>query len=235
MCYFCGMKWKMVVLALVVMSVVGCNSRRPLPTQEELLRQDSLERLAHRAKPRVYGSAEEEMLLQLPYRTLPVTYEEGFEQALPGFEEIAPTMVPSLLGVQGLTNTKAIRLPDKDSIHVVLVGGENMLGDRAVYMVTLSNKWEPIDQLPVYEQSEADVEETETYDEEDGFVDEEDLGVMRVEFSVTSRYEIYMQVVFQSYVDDERSLEGVSVYSIGRDGKFFELENNRLNHGAEFD
>ena len=65
------------------------------------------------------------------------------------------------------------------------------------------------------------------------WVDEEDLGTTRVEFSVTSRYEIYMQVVFQSYVDDSRDLVGVSVFSIGSDGTFFELENNKLNHGAE--
>ena len=52
---------------------------------------------------------------------------------------------------------------------------------------------------------------------------------------MTSRYEIYMQEVFQSYVDDSRQLEGVSVFSIGRDGRFFELENNKLNHGAEDD
>jgi hypothetical protein len=42
-------------------------------------------------------------------------------------------------------------------------------------------------------------------------------------------------MVFQSYVDDHRELEGVSVYSIGRDGKFFELEENELNHGAAYD
>ena len=216
---------------LFVLALTGCNSRRPLPTQEELLRQDSLERLARQQKPRVYDSPEEEMLMQLPYRTLPVTYEEGFEQSLPGFEEIAPTMVPSLLGVSGLTKTKAIRLPDKDSIHVVLVGGLNAMGDPIVYMTTLSPRWEPVDKLAVYEQSDPEEEDEEYADDE--FVDEEDLGKVRIEFSVTSRYVIYMQVVFQSYVDDERELEGVSVYSIGRDGKFFELEENELNHGAE--
>jgi hypothetical protein len=170
------------------------------------------------------------MLLALPYRTLPVTYQEGFEQSLPGFEDIAPTMVPSLLGVDGLTDTKAIRLADKDSTHVMLVGGKNILGDPEVYMVTLSADWQPIDQLSLYQESEIE----EDADDED-FVAEEDLGKMCIEFSVTSKYMIYIQMVFQSYVDDHRELEGVSVYSIGRDGKFFELEENELNHGAAYD
>lgn len=191
------------------------------------MREDSLERLAHLEKPRTYGSVEEEMIMQLPYRTLPVTYEEGFERALPGFGDMPPTMVPSLLGVENLTRTKVIRLPDKDSIHVVIVGGEDAQGEPVVKMVTLTPKtWEPVDELTLYEQTEP---------EEDEFTDEEDLGAFRVEFSVTSRYEIYMQEVFQSYVDDSRQLEGVSVFSIGRDGRFFELENNKLNHGAEDD
>lgn len=213
------------LLLLAMLAVWGCNNRRPLPTQDELLRADSLERLAQREKPRTYGSAEEEMLSALPYRTLPVTYEEGFEHSLTGFGDVPPTMVPTLLGVEGLTNTKALRLPDKDSLHVFLVGGENAQGDPVVQMVTLAGKtWEPIDALTLFEQTEP---------EEDEFVEEEDLGQIRVEFSVTSRYEIYIQEVFQSYVDEQRSLEAVSVFSIGRDGKFFELENNKMNHGAE--
>lgn len=213
------------VLSTALLMGWGCNSRRPLPTQEDLLREDSLERLAHLEKPRTCGSAEEEMIMSLPYRTLPVTYEEGFERSLVGLGDVPPTMVPSLLGVEGLTKTKAVRLPDKDSIHVVIVGGENADGSPVVQMVTLAPKtWEPIDALVLYEETEV---------EEDEFTEEEDLGQIRVEFSVTSRYEIYMQEVFQSFVDDERSLEGVSVFSIGSDGKFFQLEHNKLNHGAE--
>ena len=50
---------------------------------------------------------------------------------------------------------------------------------------------------------------------------------------LSKRYEIYMQVVFQSYVNASRELEGVSVFSIGSDGKFFELEENKLNAGAQ--
>ena len=218
------------ILLYMVMSVAlimnwGCKNQRPLPTQEELLRADSLERLAHLEKPRAYGSAEEEIMMSLPYRTLPVTYEEGFERALTGFGDVPPTMVPSLLGVEGLTKTKAVRLPDRDSVHVVIVGGENADGAPVVQMVTLAPKtWEPIDALVLYEETEV---------EEDEFTDEEDLGLICVEFSVTSRYEIYMQEVFQSFVDEERSLEGVSVFSIGSDGRFFQLEHNKLNHGAE--
>lgn len=219
-----------IIFLLGIMVVVGCSNRRPLPTQADLLRQDSLERVSHQPKPRTFSSAEEEMLLALPYRTLPVTYQEGFEQSLPGFEDISPTMVPSLLGVDGLTDTKAIRLADKDSTHVMLVGGKNILGDPEVYMVTLSADWQPIDQLSLYQESEIE----EDADDED-FVAEEDLGKMCIEFSVTSKYMIYIQMVFQSYVDDHRELEGVSVYSIGRDGKFFELEENELNHGAAYD
>ena len=218
------------VLFLPLVFVVGCNSRRPLPTQEELLRQDSLDRLAQVQSAQAHVSTEEDMLAQLPLQTLPVTYQEGFERSMPGFVDIPPTMVPPLLGVNGLTKTKAVRLPDTEKgYHVVLLGGLNAKDEPVSYMVTLDGKtWEPIDQLTIYEESAPDEE-----DEEEEFVDEEDLGLTRVEFSVTSRYEIYMQVVFQSYVDDSRELEGVSVFSIGSDGKFFELEENKLNAGAQ--
>lgn len=226
---------KVVILWLVATLVAGCSGgRRPLPTQAELMRQDSLERLAHRPKPRTFSTPEEELLSELPYRTLPMTYEEGFERTLPGFGEVPPTQVPWLLGVEGLTKTKAIRLPDRGRTHVFLVGGEDADEQPAVYMVTLDSlKWTPVDQLTLYEQSTADDDDEEA--DADGFVAEEDLGLMRVEFSVTSRYEIYIQVVFQSFVDERRELEGVSVFSIGSDGKFFELEKNRLNYGAEED
>ena len=218
------------VLFLPLVFVVGCNSRRPLPTQEELLQQDSLERVAHVQSAQTRVATEEEMLSQLPLQTLPVTYQEGFERSMPGFMEIPPTMVPPLLGVNGLTKTKAVRLPDTEKgYHVILLGGLNAKDEPVSYMVTLDGKtWEPIDQLTIYEESLPDEE-----DAEDEFIDEEDLGMTRVEFSVTSRYEIYMQVVFQSYVDDSRELEGVSVFSIGSDGSFFELEDNKLNAGAQ--
>lgn len=218
------------VLFLPLVFVVGCNSRRPLPTQEELLQQDSLERIAHVQSAQTRVATEEEMLSQLPLQTLPVTYQEGFERSMPGFMEIPPTMVPPLLGVNGLTKTKAVRLPDTEKgYHVILLGGLNAKDEPVSYMVTLDGKtWEPIDQLTIYEESLPDEE-----DAEDEFIDEEDLGMTRVEFSVTSRYEIYMQVVFQSYVDDSRELEGVSVFSIGSDGSFFELEDNKLNAGAQ--
>lgn len=218
------------VLFLPLVFVVGCNSRRPLPTQEELLQQDSLERVAHVQSAQTRVATEEEMLSQLPLQTLPVTYQEGFERSMPGFMDIPPTMVPPLLGVNGLTKTKAVRLPDTEKgYHVILLGGLNAKDEPVSYMVTLDGKtWEPIDQLTIYEESLPDEE-----DAEDEFIDEEDLGMTRVEFSVTSRYEIYMQVVFQSYVDDSRELEGVSVFSIGSDGSFFELEDNKLNAGAQ--
>lgn len=218
------------VLFLPLVFVVGCNSRRPLPTLEELLQQDSLERVAHVQSAQTRVATEEEMLSQLPLQTLPVTYQEGFERSMPGFMEIPPTMVPPLLGVNGLTKTKAVRLPDTEKgYHVILLGGLNAKDEPVSYMVTLDGKtWEPIDQLTIYEESLPDEE-----DAEDEFIDEEDLGMTRVEFSVTSRYEIYMQVVFQSYVDDSRELEGVSVFSIGSDGSFFELEDNKLNAGAQ--
>ena len=218
------------VLFLPLVFVMGCNSRRPLPTQEELLRQDSLDRLAQVQSAQAHVSTEEDMLAQLPLQTLPVTYQEGFERSMSGFVDIPPTMVPPLLGVNGLTKTKAVRLPDTEKgYHVVLLGGLNAKDEPVSYMVTLDGKsWEPIDQLTIYEESAPDEE-----DDEEEFVDEEDLGLTRVEFSVTSRYEIYMQVVFQSYVDDSRELEGVSVFSIGSDGKFFELEENKLNAGAQ--
>ena len=218
------------VLFLPLVFVVGCNSRRPLPTQEELLQQDSLERIAHVQSAQTRVATEEEMLSQLPLQTLPVTYQEGFERSMPGFMEIPPTMVPPLLGVNGLTKTKAVRLPDTEKgYHVILLGGLNAKDEPVSYMVTLDGKtWEPIDQLTIYEESLPDEE-----DAEDEFIEEEDLGMTRVEFSVTSRYEIYMQVVFQSYVDDSRELEGVSVFSIGSDGSFFELEDNKLNAGAQ--
>ena len=87
--------WPYLVLTFALVTGWGCNNnQRPLPSQEELMREDSLERLAHLEKPRTYGSVEEEMIMQLPYRTLPVTYEEGFERALPGFGDMPPTMVP---------------------------------------------------------------------------------------------------------------------------------------------
>ena len=215
---------------LPLVCVAGCNGRRPLPSQEELLRQDSLEQLARVQSAQTHVATEEDMLAQLPLQTLPVTYEEGFERSMPGYADIPPTMVPPLLGVNGLTKTKAIRLPDTEKgYHVVLLGGLNAKDEPVSYMVTLdSMTWEPIDQLTIYEESSPDEE-----DMEEEFVDEEDLGKTRVEFSVTSRYEIYMQVVFQSYVDDSRELEGVSVFSIGSDGKFFELEENKLNAGAQ--
>ena len=218
------------VLFLPLVFVVGCNSRRPLPTQEELLQQDSLERIAHVQSAQTRVATEEEMLSQLPLQTLPVTYQEGFERSMPGFMDIPPTMVPPLLGVNGLTKTKAVRLPDTEKgYHAILLGGLNAKDEPVSYMVTLDGKtWEPIDQLTIYEESLPDEE-----DAEDEFIDEEDLGMTRVEFSVTSRYEIYMQVVFQSYVDDSRELEGVSVFSIGSDGSFFELEDNKLNAGAQ--
>lgn len=233
---------RIVTILTVVAALCSCSSnRRPLPTQAELLRQDSLEKLAleHKAEmmqaPR---SPEEKMLRELPLHPLPVTYEEGFERMLPGFQEVAPTMVPSLLGVTGLTKTKAVRLPDKDGIHVFLVGGETAQEGPAVYMVTLDGPtWAPIDQLTLFETTEGDERPSDSsrLQADDEWIDEEDLGSTRVEFSVTSRYEIYMQVVFESYVDDSRELVGVSVYSIGSDGTFYELEKNRLNYGAEED
>ena len=61
------------VLFLPLVFVVGCNSRRPLPTQEELLQQDSLERVAHVQSAQTRVATEEEMLSQLPLQTLPVT------------------------------------------------------------------------------------------------------------------------------------------------------------------
>lgn len=222
-----------VCLLATLLAVAACgNKRRPLPTQAELLRQDSLERLKHQPKAKTYATTEEELLATLPYRTLPVTYEEGFEHTLPGFGDIYPTMVPSLFGVEGLTKTKAIRLPDHKGCHVFLVGGQDAENMEAVYMVTLDSlSWRPIDQLTLYEVWEPEEEDDE--EEESDFVEEEDLGRTRIEFSVTSRYEIYIQEVFQSYADDSRELQGVSVYSIGSKGEFYELEHNKLNHGAE--
>lgn len=218
------------LMALLLLTACG-GSQRPLPTQADLLRQDSLERVARTQHGgRKYGLPEERLLSALPLQALPVTYMEGFEYVLPGFEDVSPTMVMPLFGLEGLTKTKAIRLPDKEGTHVFLVGGRTEAGMPEVWMVTLDGKtWSPIDALSVYEETSPDEESAEA------FTDEEDLGTTRVEFSVTSRYEIYIQVVFLSYVDDQRELTGVSVYSIGRDGKFFELEKNRLNHGATDD
>ena len=223
---------KNLLLLLTAWLVVACGgNQRPLPSQQDLLRQDSLERiaLAERVKHPI-GTAEEEILSNLPLQPLPVTYQEGFEMVLPGFEDVPPTMVMPLFGLQGLTSTKAIRLPDKDGTHVFLVGGQTEQDSPQVWLVTLDAKtWEPVDALSVYEES------TPEEESEEEFTDEEDLGMTRVEFSVTSHYEIYMQVVFVSYVDDHRDLTGVSVFSIGSDGKFFELEKNKLNYGATDD
>ena len=89
---------KKLLLLLTAWLVVACGgNQRPLPSQQDLLRQDSLERIARAQRVKhPIGTAEEEILSNLPLHPLPVTYQEGFEMVLPGFEDVPPTMVMPL-------------------------------------------------------------------------------------------------------------------------------------------
>lgn len=195
----------LVVTLLLILS--ACKQRNV--SIEELARRDSLMTLVEQEQQKVtYRSPREEFFSSLAVRTLPLSFSETFIMLLPGFTAVPTDLTEPLFGIEGFSEPSAIALPDAGRYHVALLAGKLDDGDRQLFLVTLDADYRPVDQLQIYHVM-VDVDDSEVHKE-------------RLDFSITSRYEIYMLMVTLNEVDESQQLiEGVE-YVITKEGKIEE-------------
>jgi hypothetical protein len=144
---------------------------------------------------------------------LPAQYSFELLTDTPNFLDV-PDSLCTFFRQPHLDNFKAIKLPPKGSIKLMLLSAQTESGDGIFYLYTLSSKLQIIDKLCIY--SAGDVEHNGVQ------------GSMATTFVINELYEVSLKCYFTSYKDDKEELVNEKKYVINRDGEFIDIPKHTL-------
>lgn len=144
----------------------------------------------------------------LSMKTVPMKFSVGFVTYLPQMTRVPSTM-NARFGYENNIELYAAKLPSYKLFHVVLLAEKLDSTSTSLYLCTMDQEHVLVDRLCIYEQK---VEKTNGL-----------LGVMRMEYYITSQYETTLVKYFRSEEDESDHEEAIYRYVINKEGNFEEI------------
>lgn len=141
--------------------------------------------------------------------SLPLTFSEGFIEVLPDFMEVSAADIDSPHLEDQFSTLRALCLPPSQKFYVILVAGDDNKHRRFLYAETFSRETgRMVDWIQIYRNVEGSNNKMN--------------GVNTTEFSITSKYEIYLEHYFSSGDTIQHRFVNAQRYLISSDGHFVE-------------
>lgn len=144
----------------------------------------------------------------LSIKPVPMKYSADFVKYLPRMGRV-PSMMNARFGYENNIELYAAKLPSYQMFHLMLVAEKLDSTSTSLYLCTMNQEYVMIDRLCIYEQK---VEKKENL-----------LGLSRLEYYVTSQYEITLVKYFRSEEDETEHEEAAYRYVINKEGNFEEV------------
>lgn len=175
---------------LLILMVVGCGGPRASDYQAKI---DSLRQAAQIKEMKSQGLLIDEsnpfqvFFELLAVQPLPLTYSENYVNTCPNYMDV-PEAMAKLLKLEDDKNMKAISLPERDGVRLLLVATLKDEVVQELWLYSLDLSYYPVDQMCIYDVTE----------QGDG------------NFAITSNYEIYRndtgyyvnsEYQFQEYIE----------------------------------
>ena len=143
----------------------------------------------------------------LSIKHVPMRYTVDFVTYLPRMGKV-PSVMNARFGYENNIELYAAKLPSYQLFHVMLLAEKLDSTSTSLYLCTMNQEYVLIDRLCIYEQK---VEKKKDL-----------LGVSRLEYFITSQYDITLVKYFRNEEDETEHEEAAYRYVINKEGNFEE-------------
>ena len=143
----------------------------------------------------------------LSIKSVPMRYSADFVSYLPRMGKV-PSMMNARFGYENNIELYAAKLPSYQMFNLMLVAEKLDSTSTSLYLCTMNQEYVLIDRLCIYEQK---VEKKNNL-----------LGLSRLEYFITSQYDITLVKYFRSEDDETEHEEAAYRYVINKEGNFEE-------------
>jgi len=143
----------------------------------------------------------------LGIKSIPMKYDVSFVEYLPQMKKV-PSVFNSRFDYESNVELLAVKLPSYKNYHMMLLAEKLDSTTTTLYLCTMNQEYVLVDRLCIYEQK---------IENRNG-----NLGVMRQEYYVTSKYEVTLVSYFRGEKDEEESETAACRYVINKEGNFEE-------------
>lgn len=198
----------LVLLVSVVLFSYSCGNRKNAADYAGMI--DSI-RKAEVERELLKSSTADDPIMSffdsLGIKSVPIKYTADFVNYLPRMEQV-PSTVNSRFGYENNIELYALRLPSYQMYHMMLLAEKLDSTSTSLYLCTMDQEYVLVDRLCIYEQK---VEKKNDL-----------IGLARLEYYVTSQYDITLVKYFRSEEDETEQEEGAYRYFINKEGNFEE-------------
>ena len=197
-----------IVLAVMVLTAYSCGNRKNAADYDQMI--DSI-RKAEVARELLQPSAGDPVIAffdSLAMKSVPMKYSAEFVEYLPQMEKI-PAAFNSRFDYESNVELHAVKLPSYQNYHMMLLAEKLDSTSVTLYLCTMNRDYVLVDRLCIYEQK---------IEDRNG-----QLGLMRQEYYITSKYEVTLVSYFRGEDDEKESEEAACRYVINKEGNFEEV------------
>lgn len=196
------------LLAALLSGVYSCGNRKNAADYASML--DSI-RKAEVAKDLLKPTEGDPVIAffdSLEIKSVPMKYSPEFVEYLPQLKKV-PTVYNSRFDYESNVELLAVKLPSYQHFHVMLLAERLDSVSTSLYLCTMDQSYVLVDRLCIYEQK---------IEDKNG-----QLGLLRQEFYITSKYECTLFSYFRGEDDETESEEAAYRYIINKEGNFEEV------------
>ena len=197
-----------IVILMAMVMVYSCGNRKNAADYEPMI--DSL-RKAEVAKELLKPATGDPVVAffdSLEMKSVPMKYNVTFVDYLPQMTKV-PAAFNGRFDYESNVQLLAAKLPSYRDYHMMLVAEKLDSTQTALYLCTMNQEYVLVDRLCLYEQK---------IEDRDG-----QLGLMRQEYYVTSKYEVTLVSYFRGEDDEEEQETAACRYVINKEGNFEEV------------
>ena len=194
--------------AALLIGAYSCGNRKNAADYAPML--DSI-RKAEVAKDLLKPTAGDPVIAffdSLEMKSIPMKYTPEFVEYLPQMKKV-PAVFNSRFDYESNVELLAVKLPSYRTFHVVLLAEKLDSVSTSLYVCTMNQSYVLVDRLCIYEQK---------IEDKNG-----QLGVLRQEYYITSKYECTLFSYFRGEDDETESEEAAYRYVINKEGNFEEV------------
>lgn len=196
------------LLTAIVLFSYSCGNRKSVADYERMI--DSI-RKAEVERELLRPATSDPVVSffdSLGMKSVPMKYSVDFVTYLPQMERV-PSNINARFGYENNIELSAVKLPSYKMFHVMLVAEKLDSISTSLYLCTMDQEYVLIDRLCIYEQK---------VEKKDGL-----LGVMRLEYYITSQYETTLVWYFRDEDAEMEREEAAYRYVINKEGNFEEV------------
>lgn len=197
-----------VLLTAVLLATYSCGNRKNAADYASMI--DSIRRAEVELELLKPATVDPVLMFfdSLSIKPVPMKYSADFVKYLPRMGRVS-SMMNARFGYENNIELYAAKLPSYQMFHLMLVAEKLDSTSTSLYLCTMNQEYVLIDRLCIYEQK---VEKKANL-----------LGLSRLEYYVTSQYEITLVKYFRSEEDETEHEEAAYRYVINKEGNFEEV------------